>query len=480
MTWVLSVRGLPHVISIGALSVLGALIFWPAFGFPPSIPPFGPDNVYALELGAYDDPTAFFTADQVWRPVTYSTLWAQYQISELDISAFFGVNIVLWLACASLVYGLVYAHTGLLFAAAAAGLITLTDERMFSPLVLIIERQSVLAAVFGILALAAAHHYARDERCGRGFLAAIVVLLFLAALSKEFGLAFAFGVAAIGLLNRRRELLVVAFGVLVAYGVGRALSGGLQFGSGVAPGEGYASGDSDKGLCETMGFGANPRDVCYGELTLPEQLAQYAWNIGASFVGIFFPPVISPEGYLRAPDVLASTLGGPDYYVGFTVASLIVPAIITVLALVACWKRPAIALPLLAVVVANAALDFQYYRPRNVVVGMVALFVAAGIGIPPAIEILKKQLHRVDARWGDRLSARLRASAPALLILLLLVGTGAAVVSRATALAGDLEGARASHETRDPCDAGEVYGFSEFQNRLKEEFGLPGRCRPQP
>src|SRR5687767_4809059 len=137
---VLGTRGLPHVIAIGVLCGLAALIIWPAFGFPPSIPPFGVDNVYALELGAYTDPASSFnSAEQVWRPITYSTLWAQYEISELDLSAFFSVNIVLWIVCASLVYALVYFHTRLVLAAAAAAFITLTDERAFSPLILIIE-----------------------------------------------------------------------------------------------------------------------------------------------------------------------------------------------------------------------------------------------------------------------------------------------------------------------------------------------------
>ena len=74
------------------------------------------------------------------------------------------------------------------------------------------------------------------------------------------------------------------------------------------------------------------------------------------------------------------------------------PFIVTGLAIVAWWKRPAIALPLLVVIVANALLCFQYYRPRLIIVGMVALHIAAGIGIAPTLEILKQAARRLRRR----------------------------------------------------------------------------------
>lgn len=475
----LGARGLPHVIAIGVLCALAALIVWPAFGFPPSIPPFGVDNVYALELGAYSDPASFFSsADQVWRPITYSTLWAQYEISELDLSAFFSVNIVLWIVCASLVYALVYLHTQVVLVAAAAAFITLTDERTFSPLVLIIERQTTMACIFGLLAMLVAYRVSQAQRAKMGWLAAIFVLLGLASLSKEFGLAFALGVAAVGFFNRRRELLILGLGVFVAYWVARGLIGGFDLAKGGAGSVAGSGTSTDTGLCETMGFGANPREVCYENLPLGEQLAQHAWNVGASFVGIFFTPVIQTNGYLLAPDFLASTLGGPDYYEGFTVPSLIVPSVVTALALVAWWKRPATALPLLVIIVANALLCFQYYRPRLVIVGMVALHVAAGLGVAPSLEILKRQLRRFGGRI-ERPPRPLRASGPALLVGLLLLGTVAAVVTRADALAEALDGARGNYATRDPCVAVEVYDITKMPNRLKQEYGLSGECRPE-
>ncbi len=472
----LRARDFSHVISIVALCVLAALIVWPAFGFPPEIPPLGVDNVFALELGAYSDPGPFFSsAEQVWRPLTYTSLWIQYQVSGLDISPYFAFNIVLWIACAALVYALIYMHTRLVLAAAAAAFITLTDDRMFSALVLIIERQTTLACIFGLLAMLAAHHCAREDRRRRGLLVAVFALLLLAAISKEFGLAFALGVAAVGLLSGRRELLAVGVGAFVAYWAVRGLIGGFNFGSGVAATGGFEESTSDSGLCETIGFGANPHDICYGDLSALEQLAQFTWNVGASFVAIFFPPLISDNGYLFAPDFLATTLGGPEDYYGFDVPSLILPAIVTGLAVVAWLKRPRVSLPFLAIIVANAILCFQYYRPRLVVVGMVALHVAAGIGIPPALEILRKQLRRFGPR-AEAAVRPLRTNGPSALIVVLLVVTGVVVASRSATLANELDGGRESHAVRDPCDAVDVYDITEMPNRLKEKYSLPGSC----
>ena len=474
------VRGFAHAGVIAALLLLAALIVLPPFGFPPSIPPFAPDNIDALSLGAFHEPWFFFThGGAVWRPLTYSTLWAQYELGGLDIAAFVSFNVLLWVACASLVYAVVYSQTRLLLAAAPAALVMLTDDRVFSPLVWFIERQSLFASIFGLLAVLIAYRLVQGSGPSRVKLAALFLLLLAAATSKEFGLAFAFGIVAIGVLHpsRRRELVGISVGALVVYGALRGLAGGLNFGSGAETNRGFSDTDSDLGLCEVMGWGANPREVCYGELGLIEQLGQYAWNIGASFVGIFISPVIHGNGYLLAPDVLGSALGGPDWYAGFAVRDLIVPCIVTALALVAFWKRPRVALPLLAIIAANAVLDFQYYRPRNVIVGMVALHVAAGIGIPPAFEIVRRYLRRFEGRpplW-PAIARRGRALAAIACVL----GLAAILTTQAGDLSDQLEGAHAGYGERDPCDAAEQYG-SEMPNLLKEKYGLPGRCAFSP
>jgi hypothetical protein len=465
---------------IAALVLLAALIVLPPFGFPPSIRPFAPDNVDALSLGAFHEPWFFLThGGAVWRPLTYSTLWAQYELGGLDIAAFVSFNVLLWIACASLVYAVVYSQTRLIVAAAPAALVMLTDDRLFSPLVWFIERQSLFASIFGLLALLIAYRLVQRPARGGVMLAGLFLSLLAAATSKEFGLAFAFGVVTIGVLHasRRRELIGISVGALVVYGALRGLAGGLSFGTGAENNRGFNEAESDLGLCEVMGWGANPREVCYGELGLIEQLGQYAWNIGASFVGVFLGPVIHGNGYLLAPDILGSTLGGPDWYAGFAIRDLIVPCIVTALAVVAFWKRPKVALPLLAVIAVNAVLDFQYYRPRNVIVGMVALHVAAGIGIQPSFEIVKRYLRRFEGRpplW-PAITRRGRALAAIACVL----GLAAILTSQAGDLSEQLEGAHTGYAERDPCDAAEQYG-SAMPNLLRQKYGLPGRCAFSP
>jgi hypothetical protein len=126
---------------IAAIVLLATLIIWPAFGLLPSIPPFTPDNIDALALGAFPDPWFFFShGGAVWRPLTYSTLWVQYELGDLDVTAFLTFNVVMWITCALLVYAVVYFHTRLIWAAAPAALVMLTDERLFSPVVWFLER----------------------------------------------------------------------------------------------------------------------------------------------------------------------------------------------------------------------------------------------------------------------------------------------------------------------------------------------------
>jgi hypothetical protein len=474
------VRGLAHAGVIAGIVLLALLIVWPPFGFPPSIPPFAADNIDALSLGAFPDPWFFFShGGAVWRPITYSTLWIQYELGGLNIGAFVAVNVALWVTCAALVYAVVYSHTRAILAAAPVALVLLTDDRFFTPLVWFIERQSLMASIFGLLALLCAYRLVRQERPSRWLMAALFLLLLAAPTSKEFGLAFAFGVITVGLLHpsRRRELVGIGLGAVLVYGLLRGLAGGWNVGSGAENNRGFAEAESDLGLCEVMGWGANPREVCYGELGLIEQLGQYAWNIGSSFVAIFLSPVIHGNGYLLAPDVLGTTLGGPDYYEGFAIRDLIVPCIVTGLALVAFWKRPNVALPLLTIIAINAVLDFQYYRPRNVIVGMVALHVAAGIGIPPTIEIVKGYLRRLEARRPVRPAIARRG--PVLAAIAAVLGLGLILNSQAGDLSDQLEGARSGYAERNPCDAADQYG-SEIPNLLVEKYGLPERCPFKP
>ena len=57
------------------------------------------------------------------------------------------------------------------------------------------------------------------------------------------------------------------------------------------------------------------------------------------------------------------------------------PAVVAALAAGAAWKRPRFGLPLLALVVLNALLNFVLYRTRNQLIGFAAIYSAAAIGL---------------------------------------------------------------------------------------------------
>jgi hypothetical protein len=108
---------------------------------------------------------------------------------------------------------------------------------------------------------------------------------------------------------------------------------------------------------------------------------------------------------------------------------------------------------------------------------MVALHVAAGIGIPPTVEIIKRFARRFEARrpiWPA-----IARRAPVLGAVAAVLGLAVILNSQASELSDQLEGARIGYAERDPCDAADQYG-SEIPNLLVEKYGLPKRCPFKP
>jgi hypothetical protein len=242
----------------------------------------------------------------------------------------------------------------------------------------------------------------------------IALLLLSASASREFGLAFAAGVAVSAVLGnreRRVALLAAAAAPVAAFLLLRALLAGF----------------SVTGYCETMGFpGERPRIVCYGDLDSAERARQFGWNALAGFLGTFLPPVIDPTG---TPLPLGQIPRG----------HLIVPAITLVLAAVGLRARPRVVLALLAVVVASAVLNFELFRARNQLAGALALDAAAGIGFVALVRVL-----------APRRAGRVLAGAAACAILVWL-GT------QASHRSDELATTRASFGASDPCDAMRAY-----------------------
>jgi hypothetical protein len=292
-------------------------------------------------------------------------------------------NIVLLIGACAVLYALVYRLTASWLAASAAGLALLVDPSVMTITKDIVEaRQTALACIVGFLALLAV--LAPPVRARPGLIAVTVfVLLLLAGLGKEYGLAFSAAVVVAAMLNRSarsKSIVAAALGAVLAYAALRWLV------------VGGAAGD----YCQDMGYFDQLRMVCYGHihdtgavlLTGGARLTQYAYNLGVAFIGIFLPFLFNDKGSIIS-----------NISVPLVVWSLVV----LVLAIVAWIRIPRRALPFLVLIAANSVLSLPVYRERNVVIGVAGLYVAAALGAVQATEWLRSRdirLHRLGIAAG--------------------------------------------------------------------------------
>ncbi len=459
---------LRHLGAVGALVALTSLVVLPAVGIPPLERPYNHDNIWGLSLGAH--PIGSFFTDPpggIYRPLGYVTLWAQYQIGGLDPSAYFAVNIALWAACGCVVYALGYGLGRSQLAAGVVAGVMLLDDRGMAAIVWIPERATTLACVLGGIALLLAYRLPRGGTSRVAALAGIAALLLGAALSKEYGVAFALSTATVGLVARPRDravLAAVALAALTAYAAMRTLlpEDTAYAASGVVG----QSGRSPVDTCEYIGFLGHGENVCYGDLDIVDRLLRWGWNVGATLVSTFLPPLINGQGMLLLPDVLAGPLGEADTYAGFSIPSLIVPLLVSVCAFVGLRRYPRAVLPLFVLIVANTGLNFLLVRDRNQVVGLIGLYAAAAVGLPA---VASKSLAgaRAFARRARSVGgARARAALPlaALAVVAVAIGWRAADFHDAVA------GAKGSYEDRDPCVALRRVG-TDIAERIRSELG---------
>lgn len=356
-----------RLVTHAVLLVLLATVAMVVFGVAYRTPPFDLDNLIGLSLGGVHTPGSILSADSTttipsFRPFSRLTIWAQYQVLGTASASYFAVNAAVWLGVAVAVYTMVHFLVGSVPMAFFAGVFVLTDWRAQEALFWVGERQSSLAVFLGAAGLLGGYAVLRRplgpprrravEAIGIG------LLLLAAALSKEYGLAFAGGVAALGLLHlprsEARDLVVAGFAALAGYILLRlALAGGA-----------FASDYCD----EAVGyFGTHLLDVCSEDRTV--LLAGYL--AVATFIGTFFPMLFDDQGLLMpasAPDFKTALL------------PLFMSALLTALAVVGWVRMPRKTLPLLAVIVGNAVLSFLIYRTRNQLAGGVALYVSAATG----------------------------------------------------------------------------------------------------
>lgn len=325
--------------------------------------PIAADNLVALSIASRGSPAKLFTGSFVsyvpgYRPIAHLSTWIQYRAFGLHVKPYFLLNLFIWIACALAVYVLVHSLTASRLAATGAGLCLLLDPRALSALYWIGERQSSMACLFGCLALVVAVR-ARDRR-RVAVLAGICLLLLCAALSKEYGLAFAGATIALALADQRdarRTIGAAAFALVIYTAMRLVLAGGA----------------STRDYCEYMGFLGRLRLVCLNELSLGKRVAQTGYNSVATLVGTVVPPLFDDTGRVRdLPEIT-----GDLKYLGQLAVALLVLGTAGV-ALVKEFRRVA---PFTLLVVANALLSFAVYRGRNQLVGALGWYVTAGVGV---------------------------------------------------------------------------------------------------
>src|SRR5262249_16074248 len=156
------------------------------------------------------------------------------------------------------------------------------------------------------------------------------------ALSKEYGLAFAVGIAAYALLERRRAILLGAVAGATAYVGARWV---------------FATGATAL-YCEYMGYFFSVRKVCYDGINATG-LGQMTYNVVATAIGPVLPGVLDPVGRIApAPIKLLASVG----FLAIAVLG---------------WRRGPKTLRLASlVIVANTLLNFMLYNGRNQIISV--------------------------------------------------------------------------------------------------------------
>ncbi len=339
-------RGADAIVLFG-LAVIAVLLFGRVF----DVRPFGEDNFYVFSwidrasAGSllHLDPSIY----PEWRPLAYQTVWLQYQWAGLArMSDYYVFNVGVWVLVAWLVYLLTVQLTASRLAACAAALFVVTEPRAIPAVSWIVERQSSMACLFGLLAWWAVvrsggRRLAPIELTGVGF------ALLASALSKEYGLAFSGALLVYGWLERRREIVTSAIAAGLLYAVLR-----LVFARGAA--EPYCG---DIGYLFTVRKGA-----CYhADLATAGQMI---YNIAATAIGSVLQGLFREDGRLglaRLPLILSSC------WLAFTVAGW--------------WMGSRDVRRSWLIVAGNTLLSFMLYQPRNQLVAVVAIALLIGSGV---------------------------------------------------------------------------------------------------
>ena len=404
-----------------ALAALGAVLYFPIL----TLLPLRGDNLRVLAWVDQAPFTALAAVDPriypEWRPLAYLTIWLEHAVIQLQqVGVHHLVNLLLWVTCSWLVYRLVNEAGGSRPGAFVAAVWLLIDERSVDALTWIVERQSTLASVFGLIACWIVVRTSQRPRSRRETLA-IAALLVASALSKEYGLAFGAALTCYAAAHRQRDLVWAGAGALLLYA-------GLRV---------TLAGNAAGGYCEEMGYFFVVREQCVVPLS-PEGTGQMAYNLVANGIGLVLQGVLDGEGKISpVPTVLC---------LGMLALAAAMRAV----------RSASVAVQLLVlVVVFNAVLGAIVYRGRNQLVGMCAMAIIAGVGIPTWQQVATASRHRL-----------LRAAVIAAIVAL---GAGRAFATH-DKVAADVEEMLA----QDPCESPlrQDRQGDEFARRVKATYGM--------
>lgn len=329
-----------------ALLVASTVLHWPIFLIRPL---FG-DNFYILAFVHSAPLDQLLTVDPriypEWRPLAFLSVWFEYRLFGLrQVSIYHFVNLSVWTLCLCMVYRVVNGLTQSRVAAIVAAVVLLIDRRAVMALIWIIERQTTMALVLGLAGLLVVLR-AGERRLTPREIAAVLVALLGAALSKEYGLAFGLSLATYALWHRRRDLALPAFSAITVYGLLR-----LELANGAV------------GVyCEDMGFFTYVVERCMDPAS-GVTIAQGAYNVTAAFFGTPLRGLLGDFGAIR-PDLVRLALAVP----------------LTVLAIVGVVTGARGAGLIAMLIPFNALMNVVVYRERNLLIGAAAAAILAGVG----------------------------------------------------------------------------------------------------
>jgi len=310
-------------------------------------PPFVADTLGAIDqalksnAATWLEPTS--TASGFYRPLSFWTLKLQVDLVGVHMPLFWATNLAL-LCAVFLVVHRVACRLGATPLVAAATLLVIAADGVWQvPMFWLSDRQALLAALFGWLAVLALLR--RPDAWGA---LCAGIALGAAALSKETAYGYVPALLWLAWAKGERPLPKLAIIAAVAFA---ALTWRVWILGGMLGGR----------------FAASP------DTAMSDRVAEYAWNVFANFLGIFYRPFFDSIGRFDPSGPLAAR----GNWIFVTLALLAAAAV---------WLRPRAAVPLMLVIAGNALVMFVEYRARNHMPGFSAIGVLAALTLTAVSE----------------------------------------------------------------------------------------------